>query len=85
MWGGEGDFQLALVVKNSPASAGDSKEGRCPGGEHGELYSIHGYSHGQGSLAGYSQRSHKESDETEHAYTHVGKGGRSLRSLCWRK
>ena len=46
--------QMALVVKNPAASAGDVKDmglipalGRSPGGGHGE-------SHGQRSLVGYS-------------------------------
>ncbi|XDA85992.1 hypothetical protein R6Z07M_015727 [Ovis aries] len=36
-----GDFQVALVVKNLPANAGDTGSipgfGRSPGGEHGNL------------------------------------------------
>ena len=39
-----GAFQVALVVKNLPANAGDLRDmdsipgsGRCPGGGHGDL------------------------------------------------
>ena len=53
---------MALVVKNSPANAGDIRDlgsipglGRSPGGRHGNpfQYSVPGKSHGQRSLAGY--------------------------------
>ena len=56
-------FQMALVVKNPPADAGDVRDlgsipgsGRSPGGGHGNplQYSCPGDSHGQSSLAGYS-------------------------------
>ena len=52
-----------LVVKNSPANAGDVRDtgailglGRSPEGEHGNplQYSCPGGSHKQKSLAGYS-------------------------------
>ena len=55
---------MVLVVKNSPASAGDLKDsgpipelGRSPGRGHGNplQYSCLGNHHGQGSLAGYMQ------------------------------
>ena len=55
--------QVALVVKNPPASAGDVRDvgsipglGRSPGGGHGNLlqYSHLENPHGQRSLVGYS-------------------------------
>ena len=55
--------QVALVVKNLPANAGDIRDtgsipgsGRFPGGGHGKPTAVFlpGESHGQGSLAGYS-------------------------------
>ena len=57
-----GTSQVALVVKNQPASAGDIGDvglipglGRLPGGLHGNpLQSLPGESHGQRSLAGWS-------------------------------
>ena len=72
--------QVVLVVKNSPASAGNVRDagsipgsGSSPRGEHGNpLGFLSGKSHGQRSLAGYSPWSHKESDTTEatqHAHT----------------
>jgi len=54
---------VALVVKNSPANAGDIREvgsiprlGRYPRGGHGNplQYSCVENPHGQGSLVGYS-------------------------------
>ena len=66
--------QAALVVKNLPANAGDIRDsgliprsGRCPGGGHGNRlqYSCLKNPHGQRRLAGYSPKSHKESDTTE--------------------
>ena len=65
-----GFSQVALVVKNPPANAGDVKDagsipgwGRSPGGGHGNplQYSCHG----QRSLVGYSPQGHTESDMTE--------------------
>ena len=68
--------QVALVVKNLPANAGDVKYmglipglGRFP--EEGMAtwqptpVFLPGESHGQRSLAGYSPQGHKESDRTE--------------------
>ena len=58
--------QVALVVKNLPASAGDIRDagsvpgsGRCPGGGHGNplKYSCLENPHGQRSLVGYSAQS----------------------------
>ena len=64
---------MALVVKNSPANAGDVRDmgsipgsGRSPGEGHGNpLVFLPGESYGQRSLAGYSPQGHKESDMTE--------------------
>ena len=64
--------QVALVVKNLPASAGDpgSIPGleRSPGGGHGNplQYACLENSHGQRSLAGYSSWGRKESDTVKH-------------------
>ena len=57
-----GAFQMALVVKNPPASAGDLKDtgsipgsGRSPGGnDNPPQYSCLEDHHGQRSLVGYS-------------------------------
>ena len=65
--------QVALVVKNLPASAGDIRNadsipglGRSPGGGHGgPLQYSFLENPGQRSLAGYSPWGHKESDTTE--------------------
>ena len=66
--------QVALVVKNPPASAGDVRGtgsipglGRCPGGEHGNPTPAYlpGESHGQRSLEGYSSWGCTESNLTE--------------------
>ena len=73
--------QVALVVKNPPANAGDM---RCRfsylGGEdpleegvptHSSI--LAGESHGQRNLVGYSPQGHKESGTTEvtyHAHRH---------------
>ena len=66
--------QVALVVKNPPANAGDVRDagsihqsGRSPGGVHGNpiQYSCLENPHGQRSLAGYnSPWGHKESNMT---------------------
>ena len=63
---------MALVVKNSPANAGDLTDvgsilglGRSPGGERAWQPTpvfLPGESHGQRSLVGYNPWSHKESD-----------------------
>ena len=69
-----GAFQVALVVKNPPANAGDARDagsipesGRSPGGGLGNplQYSFLENPHRQRSLVGYSPRGHKESDMTE--------------------
>ena len=66
--------QVALVVKNLPANAGDIRDvglipgqGRCPGGDHGSplRYSCLENPHGQRSLAGYSPWGCKDLDTTE--------------------
>ena len=66
--------QVALVVKNPPANAGDTRDmclisgsGRFPGGGHGNplQYSCLENPHGQRSLMGYGPWGHKESDMTE--------------------
>ena len=59
-----GASQVALVVKNPPANAGDIRDmgsipgPRCPGGGHGNpfklKYSCLGESHGQRSRVSYS-------------------------------
>ena len=66
--------QVALVVKNLLAIAGDLRDtgsipgsGRSPGGGHGYpvQYSCLENPHRQGSLVGYSPRGCKESEMTE--------------------
>ena len=66
--------QVALVVKNPPANAGDLRDagsipgsGRFPGGGHGHplQYSCLENPHGQRSLLTYSPWGHKELDTTE--------------------
>ena len=68
---------LVQVVKNLPASAGDTRDAvlisgsvRSPGEENGNLlqYFLPGKVHGQRSLTGYSPRGHKESDMTDHTH-----------------
>ena len=73
-----GASQVALVVKNSPAKAGDTRDmgsipgsGRFPREGNGILLVfltvfLTGESHGQRSLVGYSSWGHKELDRTEH-------------------
>ena len=68
-------FQVALVVKNPPASAGDIRDtgsipglGRSPGEGNGSplQYSFSpGKTHGQRNLAGYSPWGCKELNTTE--------------------
>ena len=68
---GTGTSQVALVVKNPPASLGDIRKkswvpgsGRSPGAGNGNplQYSCLGNPHGGRSLVGYSQWGHKESE-----------------------
>ena len=70
----EGASQVALVVKNMPANAGDLRDpvlipglGRSPRGEHGNplQYSCLENPMDQRSLAGYSPWGRKEMDMTE--------------------
>ena len=72
--------QVPKLVKNLPASAGDSRDigslprwGGSPGGGNRQSASMFlpGESHGQRSLAGYSPRGHKESDTTEQLHVHL--------------
>ena len=67
-------FPGGSVVKNLPASAGDTGDsgsipgsGRSPGGGHGNLlqYSCLGESREQKNLVGYCPWGHRESDTTE--------------------
>ena len=65
-------FQVALVVKNPPANAGDLRDaGLIPGQEDpleegmANPLQYSGESHGQRSLVGYNPWGHKESDMTE--------------------
>ena len=72
------------MVKNLPASAGDTRDAvlisgsvRSPGEENGNLlqYFLPGKFHGQRSLVGYSPRGHKESDTSEQlTHTHIQLG-----------
>ena len=65
--------QMALMVKNPPASTGDVRDtGLIPGSGRSLEKSqaptpvfLPGESHGQRSLVGYSPWGHKESDMTE--------------------
>ena len=78
-----GASQVALMVKNPPANAGDIRDadlipgfGRSPGRAHvsPHQYSCLENSKGQRSLVGYSPWGRKEShmvEETEHAHTHI--------------
>ena len=67
-------FQVALVVKNPPANAGDIRDmglipglGRSPGGGHGNpfQYSWPGEAHGQRSLAGLQSMGSQRVNTTE--------------------
>ena len=66
-------YQVALVVKNPPANAGDTKDvgsipgsGRSPGvGNGNPLQFLPGESHGQRTLEVYSPWGRTESDTTE--------------------
>ena len=60
---------MALVVKNSPANAGDIRDmgsipgsGRSPGEGNGNPVFLPGESHGLRSLVDYSPQGRKESD-----------------------
>ena len=68
-----------LWERNPPAYAGDPrdtgyipKSGRSSGEGNGNpLLFLPGKSRGQGSLAGYSPRGHKEADMTKHLSAHA--------------
>ena len=86
--------QVPLVVKNSPANAGDARDmGSVPGLERSSRRAwqptplfLPGESHGQRSLEGYSQWGHKESDRTEatwHAHTHHDNRSLNGNVLIW--
>ena len=74
---------MALVERNPPANAGDTRDtrdtglipglGRSPGEGNGNPTPVFlsGKSHGQRSLSGYSPWTHKESDMTEHTHIHT--------------
>ena len=75
----DGAFQVALVVKNPPASAGDIRDtinpwvGKIPCKRAWQSTPVFlpGESHGQRSLVGYSPGGHREStgvDSTEGTY-----------------
>ena len=73
-YGRKGVFQVALVVKNLPASVGDAREvglipksGRPPGVGNGNTlqYSCLGNPMGRGALQFAVHRLEKESDTTE--------------------
>ena len=76
---GFGAWASGTVVKNPPASAGDTRDagsvprwGRSPGeGKGNPLQYFHGEFHGQKTLAGYSPWGCKESDMTERALKHT--------------
>ena len=64
--------QVALMVKNPPASAGDIRDagsipgsGRLPGEGNGNSLQYSCLENPMRSLAGYSPCSHKESDTTK--------------------
>ena len=70
--------QVALVVKNSPAGAGDTwaavsipELGRSPGGGPGNPLQYSCLLHGWRSLVGYSPQGHKEWNTTERLSTHA--------------
>ena len=65
-------FQVVLVVKNTPANAGDIRDegsvpelGRSPGGGQPTPVFLPGEPYGQRSLAGYSAEHCTELDHTE--------------------
>ena len=72
--------QAALVVKNTPANAGNAREmgsipnlERSPVAQNENLFQ-HFFPekfHGQRSLSGYGSWGHKELDVTEYMHTHT--------------
>ena len=78
------------MVKNLPASAGDTRDvgsipglGISPGGGHGNplQYSCLENPHGQKSLVGYSPWGHKELDTTEQISTTANTD--KMFTICW--
>ena len=72
-------FQVVLVVKNTPANAGDIRDegsvpelGRSPGGGQPTPVFLPGESHGQRSLAVYIQGVAKSPTQLKHLSTHLG-------------
>ena len=72
--------QVAIVVKNLAAKAGDSRVaglilrlGKTPWSRKWQPIPVllPGKFHGQRSLVGYSSRGHKESDMTKHKYVYT--------------
>ena len=69
--------QVALVIKNLPANAGDIRDfpgsGRCPGGGNGNPLQLllPGESHGQRNLVGYSPWGRRQSDTTKVTYAFI--------------
>ena len=57
------------MVKNLPASAGDSRSHGVGNGSPLQYSCLEDF-HGQGSLVGYSPQGHNESDMTENTHTH---------------
>ena len=76
-----GASQVALVVKNPPANAGDLRDaglilglGRSPGGRHSNPLQYSCLENPmERSLAGYSPQGHRESDTTEATLTQFSK------------
>ena len=87
-----GYSQLALVVKNLPANAGDAGDpdlipgwGRSPGGGHGNplQYSCLENPHGRRSLVGYSPWGCRESDTTERLSTQAFSREQKIKMSSW--
>ena len=65
---------MVLVVQNPPANAGDRRDMSSIPGLSAPV-SLPGKFHGQRSLVGYIPRGCRESDMTQHTYTHKVPGG----------
>ena len=83
---------MVLVVKNSPASAGDLRDsgpipgsGRSPGRGHSNplQYSCLGNPHGQGSLAGYMQSTSCKNAGLDEAQAGIKIAGRNINNLIY--
>ena len=61
----DGASQVALVVKNMPANAGDVGDAGSTLGGEGMATHLPGESQGQRNVAGYSSWGRKEADATE--------------------